>query len=1083
MVSLDFGVPAKDIFLRGHVRSGNAEQTFWGIFGMIYGDPGTIFSLGIYTNSSADSFTLSVPGGLVLARQTTLQTQQPFTGHWLFSGATGLVSTSTGLASPVSLSVLSYDGAQTAFAAGVLTLNITTFLRSTPLGLDFGTTSDVNTTETPHRLRFSFRGTAPIGGLILMEVFAWNRGRMYFNGHWDGGRMEVGIQRGGQVQSFISTGTRTAGIEQLLEVEYVDNPGGPGGTLTFYIDGQNAGGPFATTIKPRIPADVSLYSNASLDNTRNSVDGLQVRELMIGYDGLVSQVSYTPVLSGAISRADLEALVVDARSVTMPQPPVTLSYQAEGGTVTTLDVTIGPLTVPVGQAFKAVLFDWSTGSGVRHPNELVMTRIINQNCCFQDSKLYGAQSPWIECLPQGPVPNIAGINYYCEAIRSDDYVQFQFGYDWDTATMAANPFGDPSGKHSYMVPHKWLIYDSANTLLATIQTPDLKPLNGNDKPALFEGSYDGRGCAITTSTNKWYPHGTVRSGIIWRNHDPVQHDATTIKATVPLLDVSIPFGSHTDFSVNGFDLRIYAGGAGNDGQANGFGNTRMMNWDQSDYATMAGKVGVTSDPYKASLYSANSLTANAAVWLRYTPFNIQGRSPITGPGGLRDDRQIMHEMVVNFANTADILRVRPHDRRPYRDISLAVLTGYVSDPIHCFEQGRNVPLYKGNARRPIVMRNHYYGPGYANVPEAQAYYVQGGRLSDLVTNVSPLRVNTPFAGDTPTTPYFGTAQIDKSHAHQFPGWGTIIFKTPEFAFLGHKFWDQNRLYSNNVIGDDYAQLWGTRDGAWAFMHTALAWKTASANSSRLYSRAEVMDFIVYDFEYFYNKHYAATPGFLYPPTNVMVNGNVGDVLASYAAAPLFGPCVPGGLEVTQQDFQIGYWLTALAAAEKLGFNAALRQASTKAAAVLDWMIALHRKRVIGRLVTAPNLNPARGLPYVTMIWSQEQIIAANGNVAALPQTYAALAAVAGQSTNWDSYVFEGHTMSRDGQAMDQLLAAPSMLRYMLNQTGSDINAAQTAANTRRNAKKADELAKGVDAGSGWFWYLQASHNPAKSVQS
>jgi hypothetical protein len=1050
---------------------------------MIYGDPGTIFSLGIYTNSSVDNFTLSVPSGLILARQTNTPTPQSFAGDFTFSAATGIVSVSTGLASPVSLSVLANDGAPTSFAGGVLTLNFNSYLRSTPLGLDFGTTSDPSTTETPRRLRFSFRGTTPAGSAILMEMFAWTRGRMYFNGHWDSGRLEVGIMRGDQLQSFLSSGRRMAGAEQLLEVEYVDTIGGTGGTLTFYIDGQNAGGPFTTTIKPRIPADVSLYVNASLDNASNSVNGLQVRELILSYDGLVNQVSYTPVLSGTISRSDLEALVVDARSVTAPQPPVMLSYQADGGTVTTLDVTIGPLTVPTGQAYKAVLFDWSSGTGIRHPNELVMTRIVAQNCCFQDSKLYGVQSPWIECLPQGPVPNIAGINYYCEAIRIDDYVQFQFGYDWDIATMPANPFGDPSGKHSYMVLHKWLIYDSANTLLATIETPDHKPLNGDDKPALFSGSYDGRGCAITSTTDKWYPHGTVRAGIIWRNHDPVQHDATTIKATVPLLDLSVPYGSHTDFSVNGFDLRIYAGGAGNDGQANGFGNSRMMNWDQSDYATMLTKVNVTSDPYKASLYSANSLTANAATWLRYTPFNIQGRSPVTGPGGLRDDRQIMHEMLVNFANTADILRVRPHDRRPYRDISLAVLTGYVSDPIHCFEQGRNVPLFKGNARRPIVMRNHYYGQGNMNVPETQAYYVQGGRLSDLATNVSPLRVNAPYAGDTPTTPYFGTAQIDKAHGHQFPGWGSILFKTPEFAFLGHKFWDQNRLYTNNVIGDDYATLWSIRDGAWAFMHTALAWKTASANSTRLYSRAEVMDFIVYDFEYFYNKHYAATPGFLNPPTNVIVNGNISDILACYAAAPLFGPCTPGGVEVNQQDFQIGYWLTALAAAEKLGFNAALRQASTKAAAVLDWMIALHRKRVIGRLVTVPNLNPANGIPYVTMIWSQDQILAANGNVAALPQTYAALAAVAGQSTDWDTYIFQGQTLSRDGQAMDQLLAAPTMLRYILSQTGSDINAAQTTANNRRNAKKTSELAKGVDAGSGWFWYLQASHNPAKSVQS
>jgi hypothetical protein len=71
-------------------------------------------------------------------------------------------------------------------------------------------------------------------------------------------------------------------------------------------------------------------------------------------------------------------------------------------------------------------------------------------------------------------------------------------------------------------------------------------------------------------------------------------------------------------------------------------------------------------------------------------------------------------------------RLRPHDATPYRTISLHYLTGYVSDPVHCFEQGRNVPLFKGNARRAIVMRNHYYGPGNSNIPASQAYYVKAG---------------------------------------------------------------------------------------------------------------------------------------------------------------------------------------------------------------------------------------------------------------------------------------------------------------------------------------------------------------------
>src|SRR5690606_4264676 len=134
----------------------------------------------------------------------------------------------------------------------------------------------------------------------------------------------------------------------------------------------------------------------------------------------------------------------------------------------------------------------------------------------------------------------------CEAIRWGDYVQFQFGYDWDAATMPANPFGDPTGKHGYMVPHKWRIYDRDDKLLATIERPDGGPLNGRDKPHIFSGRHDGRGCAIVSRKDGWYPHGTVRSGIVWRSADPAAHDYAAVRRAVPLFDLSVPFGSHLD---------------------------------------------------------------------------------------------------------------------------------------------------------------------------------------------------------------------------------------------------------------------------------------------------------------------------------------------------------------------------------------------------------------------------------------------------------------------------------------------------------------------------------------------------------
>lgn len=1044
---------------------------------MIYGDPGTVIPLNIVPVGG--EVQLSVPPGLAIARRSSKPGFRAVNAVWSFaSGTSTVVGRGDALPAPVLVRLHGPGNV----AAGKIALSRSSFLHGAPLGVDFGTDPDPALTQTPHRLRCSFKGVVPrADGAMLFYMIGWGVGSIALTTRYGSDQLECAIGRGDRTEGgFYSSALRKPGVEQLLEVEWRDMPGAAGGTISFFIDGKPAGGPFRTKMKPRIAPEMDFSVNAALGNTRQAIDGLKVRELRIGFDRPVTDLSYSPVASGALQGADLPDLVIDARAVRTPQPARTLAWRMPDGSVSTLDITIGPLSVPPGHAYKAVLEDWSSGQAVAHPHQLVMTRVAAQNCRFEDSWLGTAQPAWIECLPEGPVPNIAGIDYRCEAIRCSDYVQFQFGYDWDAATMPANPFGDPTGKHSYMVPHKWRIYDRDDLPIAVVETPDGGPLNGTDKPHLFAGKSDGRGCAITSNTDRWYPHGTVRSGVIWRSADPGSHDQAGIRRAVPLFDLSVPFGCHLDYSVNGFDLRIFTGGAGNEGQANGFGNIRVIPWTQSDYATMVGNAGRTRDPFGVMLYSANSMAANAALWLQYTPFNVQGRSPVTGPGGQRDDRQIIAEPVAWHIDRPDGLR--PHDGTPWRAIALDYLTGYVSDPIHAFEKGRNTPLFKGNARRPVAARNHYYGPGNLALPANQAWYQQGGHAHGWQKGANPLAVVVPYAGNTPSTPYFGTFQIDKAHGHQYPGWGSLLFRTPEFAFLGHRFWDQNRLYSNDIIGEPWLDLWSSREGAWAYLHAALAWKTASASSTRLYSRAEVLDFARFDFELFHDTHYAADPGFLHPPANVMPNGQVDMRLAAYAAARHFGIVAKADDRIYQHEFFIGYWLSALAAAEKLGFNDALRSVSPKVRAVLDWLIAMHRKRIVGRILEAPQLPPYGG-NYMVGIWGIDHITRVGGEVARLPRRYAELEQLWGKTPSWDKYVEGEREVNRDGQAMDQLIAGPSLLRYLLRQEGEDVVAAQAVAQRWREQKKAEELAKRDRAGSDWFVYLQATNNPARPVQS
>lgn len=1038
----------------------------------VYGDPGTRFALNLDLAGATGSYVLTIPAGLKLVRRVVTPTPTARgSGYTMNALATSYPPTQSN--GGVTTNPMALVGPGASYTNGQLNLPKGSYLTADAIGLSVPTTTDPATTQAPRSLTLGFKGIFQ-PSTVLASLHEWARGSMALGSHWQTGCAVVELSRDGQFASFVSASGLSYTAQEDIAVRYDDNVGGSGGTITFLRNGAVFGPVQTVPFKPRITPGAIFESNASLGNTANS-GNLKVATVSVSLTVLTDVESFVPVASGAtLSAAEMQQLYVDALSVTGAQPAVAVSYApAGGGAGASINVVVGPIDVPAGVAFRAVLENWSTGSAVSHANLLVMTKAVRQNCQFEDAALAANQAPWMECLPQGPVPVIAGIAYYCEAIRIGTYVQFQFGYDWTAATMPDNPFGDPTGKESYMVPHKWRIEDTNGVVLATVQRPDGGPLNGTDIPGIFLGSYDGRGCPITDANNKWYPQGTVRCAVIWRSATPATYDQAFINANLPRYDVTIGYASHTGFSNNGFDARLGGGD-----QINGFGNTRVMPYEPSNYATLVPLAGVTSDPWKA-LYTQSSVAAVAATWLKYTPFNQSGRSPITGPGGVRDDRAAFAEPVGQYMT--NIAANRPHDGKPWAAIALDYLTGYASDPYHAFEAGRCVPLFKGsNATRDIGLRSHYYGYGEASRPASRSWYLQGGRPYDMADSYYPWTVKVPYAGTAIRKPIFGTNEIDAPHAHQFPHWGSLLWKTPEFAFLGHRLSDQARLYENWILGDPNACA--ERSAAWKFLHAVLIWKTASRTSDRLYTRAEVLDYVIKDFELFSDRFKTASPGFDNPPANVMVNGAIDGNLVVYAATQALGVCsASGDGTANQQAFQIGYWLTALSIGQRLGFNSALRSASAKAGVVLDWMIAQHRKRVVGLVNTAPRANPGTDIDYSFTLWPSSSIIAAGGNVGALPQSYAAVAAQNGNAPTWDVFQYNGSTYTRDGQAMDQLIAAPSVLKVHLGQTGSDLDAAASTTAAWRQQKKAEQEALGANgAGTTWFRYLQAVNNPAIS---
>lgn len=1043
-----------------------------------------ITPLGLDVLGAPTSITLSrafTDAQLKIRRKADTSIIVPSSAQWV-TGSSGSPYAVTGDAVSSSMTLEKRGSGTSGYSNGRLILNRGTYLKSPDLGLEFASSSDVATTQTPPSIRLIFRGIVPGGtgkGVQIGTLESWSpQGKAMHQIHWEQNMMEFLYTREGAFGGSVLSDpiTNLTGALHTFETEWVNNENGTGGIVTFYVDGEQYGAPKTTEWKPRVPPSANLQVNSSVENTANSVDGLEIEYVGVSVGKPGATTTYSTIADGAITLDDLRNLVVDATGVTEQQTERVLSYTVNGTSRFDLAIVVGEMVLPAGRPFKAVLEDWSTGSAVPHPNELVMTHPAAQNCRFEDAVLYGAQGAWTEVLPQGEVPIIDGIRYGCEGIRQGTYTQFQFVYSLD---RASEPFGDPTGLETYMRPHKWMIYDSEGTLLQRIEKPNGEPLNANSTKPIWEGSYDGRAVAMITDNNKWYPHGTVRSSIIYRNGNPPAYSQEFVHANVPVFDQRVPFASHTGFSVNGFDLRIFGGSAGNDGQSNGFANWKLMPWAWGSYSYESIKAwaAATQDPYK-NLYADIAATPNAALWLEYTPFNTMGRSSIVGPGGTRDDRQIMPETVARYAR--DVTTARPHDGKPLADIALDYMTGYASDPFHSVVGGKLMPLYRGNARRGVRMRNHYYGAGETTTSADQAYYVQIGRLSDWTAGLNPLRAKVPYAGAAAAKPYFNGFGIDASHAHQFPGWGSLMWQTPEFAMLQVSFSDQVRLYENSIL----ESMWGPanfsgREAAWKFMHAAIQWKTASTNSTRLYSRAEILDWVVYDFETFYDQWYASTPGFLNPPTNIIENGQISANRAVLAGAARFGPCyyIAGeGLQIS--EFQSGYWLSALHAAHKLGFLSALRAASPKVEAIVNWLIACHRRRVVGRINEGQLLNAYNNSDYQVRYWSPEEINAASGVVANLPQNHAAVVTAQGANAapSWDVFTSGGNTYSRDGQAMDQNLAGPALLKDM-GLSGTDLDQAVTTAESMFQSKLASETARGSAlAGSEWFKYHQTTNN-------
>jgi hypothetical protein len=963
------------------------------------------------------------------------------------------------------------------------------------VGILLQETSDPATTFAPSRFRVEWTGAIINYGVRLFEMYEYPSDRFNIQYRWAGGTGDTLVLEMGRNKTaadftsiqLCDPATFAPFLPDIHKyvVEYADN--GTTRTVTLTIDDVLINTVDVTAYdRPKITPSMAIWVNGSIGNLSDA-RVCKFKSLKVDYDTPGIDYTYETVPEGSITPLVISRLVVDATDNVVRAPsPVTITNttDVEDKIIT---VIVDEYDVEPGDAYKAVLEDWSTGVGIPHPNELVMTLPQAQNCRFEADSL---NYKWFECIPKGPVPIIGDLAYGCECIRMGTYSVFQFVY-W--INVPESPFGDPQGKNTYMVPHKWKIYDKDNNLLDTIERPDGGPLNGLDIPNVWEGDYDGRANPMVDTGNWWYPQGTARCSIIWRNRNPQIYTQNQVYENMPVFEARIPFNSYTGFSVNGGDARVMG-----TFQQNGYGNWLNMPWEPFEvgYSSITEWANSpnNTDPYGNTVtgpYTSNSTKPNAGLWLKYTPFNICGKSPLTGNGGTRNERQAIPEPVAIYCQ--DVNGVRHVDQTPLLNIALDYLTSYASEPYHSVENGRCKPLYKGNPTRPISMRYHYYGAGESYTPPERAWYAMASldNRADWITQEYPMRWRaTPdtygirWAVD-PTHPYFGGFGIDSLHGHQFPYWGSSLFKTPEFAMMGNQFTDQTRLYSggSSAIINVNQSEWAGRSAAWVHQHAALAWHYGSQNSDRLYSRSEILDWLVADYE-----GWAANYGDVYfnPPSDIFTEGEIDILKLDSYVCNVFGMAVKyetsgaAYQDVGYSEFQAGYWLASLFTMKFYGMDAAIRARSSIAGEVFDFMCDAHAERVRQRINNGFDIPPADNQYYSISVWRQNWMTNLNdmSDVAALPHSYAASRArmlTDGYTATWDRYTLPGSSTSnsRDGQGTDLLLAAPDTLIRM-GYTDTQMQNAKVIADNAFATKLAEQEALGRAAGSTWFIYSQTS---------
>jgi hypothetical protein len=335
---------------------------------------------------------------------------------------------------------------------------------------------------------------------------------------------------------------------------------------------------------------------------------------------------------------------------------------------------------------------------------------------------------------------------------------------------------------------------------------------------------------VRTSTQALRPHFNCGMMLPWQSHRPKMNWKAYKTHPGMMPDFLRPTMAQLGHSTNG-TIPLIAGREQMN-SANQYG--AMPRWPMSSDTSAANDVNdPNNNPYTYDNKIYGSM-ARATGW-DYEPGSISGHDWLTGPGGVRYDRQAIPHMIALYLGNPNGTRLR--DGSSYQDNLDAWAKAYFNHSCHYVQDMTTFDTFpdKKAVYGGAAFFDNYYGSALD--------YVAGGKANHAILSAIP--AGASGLGNAVTKDAYGLAiwngwAMDALHAYGAPGYMCILFNSPMFLVAAKHRYIAVWMAQQAAISIKKTTGFLERTGAWRWLSFAQMWKLGTKSNLGI-ARAVIED--------------------------------------------------------------------------------------------------------------------------------------------------------------------------------------------------------------------------------------------------